>query len=39
MIQTSAQWFGVTYREDAPGVKQSIETLVEDGVYPKTVME
>lgn len=35
VIQTSAQWFGVTYREDAPGVKQSIEALVESGAYPK----
>lgn len=35
VIQTSAQWFGVTYKEDAPGVKHSIEALVESGVYPK----
>jgi Nucleotidyl transferase len=35
VIKTSAQWFGVTYREDAPGVKQSIEALIEEGVYPK----
>ncbi|MGH2566436.1 MAG: nucleotidyltransferase, partial [Ginsengibacter sp.] len=34
VIQTSAQWFGVTYKEDAPGVKQSIEALVKNGVYP-----
>ena len=35
VIQTSAQWFGVTYKEDAPSVKQSIESLIENGVYPK----
>jgi len=35
VIQTSAQWFGVTYKEDAPGVKQSIESLIENGVYPR----
>jgi Nucleotidyl transferase len=34
VIQTSSQWFGVTYKEDAPGVKQSIEALVESGAYP-----
>jgi UTP-glucose-1-phosphate uridylyltransferase len=34
VIPTSSQWFGVTYKEDAPGVKQSIESLVENGVYP-----
>ncbi len=35
VIPTSAQWFGVTYKEDAPDVKESIETLVKIGVYPK----
>jgi choline kinase len=34
VIETSAQWFGVTYKEDAPAVKESIEALVESGVYP-----
>jgi hypothetical protein len=34
VIQTSAQWFGVTYKEDAPDVKNSIESLVKRGVYP-----
>jgi NDP-sugar pyrophosphorylase family protein len=35
VIPTSSQWFGVTYREDAPVVKESIESLVESGVYPQ----
>ena len=35
VIPTSSQWFGVTYREDAPVVKESIESLVESGVYPE----
>jgi choline kinase len=35
VIPTSSQWFGVTYREDAPGVKESINALVEKGEYPK----
>ncbi len=34
VIPTSAQWFGVTYKEDAPGVKLSIDKLVADGEYP-----
>ena len=34
VIPTSAQWFGVTYKEDAPGVKESINKLVTDGEYP-----
>ncbi len=34
VIPTSAQWFGVTYKEDAPGVQESINTLVNSGEYP-----
>ncbi len=39
IITTSAQWFGVTYREDAPEVKKSIESLVEGGAYPKKLWD
>ena len=34
VITTGAQWFGVTYKEDAPVVKDSIEKLVKEGQYP-----
>ncbi|MEP7144392.1 MAG: sugar phosphate nucleotidyltransferase [Ferruginibacter sp.] len=34
VIPTSAQWFGVTYKEDAPIVKASVHKLVNDGEYP-----
>lgn len=34
VIPTSAQWFGVTYKEDAPGVQESINKLVAAGEYP-----
>jgi hypothetical protein len=34
VIPTSAQWFGVTYKEDAPGVKASLDALVNAGEYP-----
>ena len=34
VIPTSAQWFGVTYKEDAPGVKASLDELVNAGEYP-----
>ena len=34
LVPTSGQWFGVTYKEDAPFVKKSIDTLVEKGEYP-----
>ncbi len=35
VIPTSAQWFGVTYKEDAPGVQASIDKLVAEGEYPR----
>jgi hypothetical protein len=39
VIPTSSQWFGVTYREDAPAVKKSIELLVESGEYPQKLWD
>lgn len=33
VIPTAAQWFGVTYKEDAPVVKRRLEELVKDGAY------
>lgn len=37
VIPTSAQWFGVTYKEDAPGVQASIDKLVASGEYPSSL--
>jgi len=37
VIPTSAQWFGVTYKEDAPGVQESINALVAAGEYPASL--
>ncbi len=37
VIPTSAQWFGVTYKEDAPEVQASIDKLVVDGEYPPSL--
>lgn len=34
VIPTSAKWFGVTYKEDAPDVQKSLDKLISDGVYP-----
>lgn len=34
VIPTSSQWFGVTYKEDAPVVKASVDKLVENKEYP-----
>ena len=37
VIPTDAQWFGVTYKEDAPIVKEELEDLVKKGEYPENL--
>ncbi|MEY3437110.1 MAG: hypothetical protein RL335_1566 [Bacteroidota bacterium] len=37
VIRTRSSWFGVTYKEDAPAVQASIDTLVQTGVYPSNL--
>ena len=37
VIPTSSQWFGVTYKEDAEGVKKSIDDLISTQVYPESL--
>ena len=39
VIPTSSQWFGVTYKEDAPVVKACVDQLVADGVYPASLWQ
>ena len=39
IIPTASQWFGVTYKEDAPEVKKSLEALVRAGEYPEKLWE
>ena len=39
VIPTSSQWFGVTYKEDAPSVKNSIDALVNDKTYPPSLWQ
>lgn len=39
VIPTSSLWFGVTYKEDAPFVKQSLDTLIKSGEYPQRLWE
>jgi hypothetical protein len=34
VLDTSAQWFGVTYAADRSGVVERLRTLVDAGVYP-----
>jgi len=35
VIPISSLWFGVTYKEDAPGVEKSLNKLIDDGEYPE----
>lgn len=35
VIDTSSVWYGVTYREDANMVKESLKELIESGSYPQ----
>lgn len=37
VLETSAQWFGVTYKEDAPVVTESVKQQVESGAYPNSL--
>ena len=35
VIPTSSEWFGVTYKEDAPGVEKNLNHLITKGEYPE----
>jgi hypothetical protein len=35
LIPTDSQWFGVTYKQDAPGVERSLYGLIKMGEYPE----
>ena len=37
VIPTTATWYGVTYKEDVPNVKEAIKRLVERGEYPQNL--
>ena len=39
VLSTTAQWFGVTYKEDKPILVAKIEKLIEEGVYPRNLWE
>lgn len=39
VIATSAKWFGVTYKEDAPVVQENINELTASGTYPSNLWD
>ena len=34
VLETSAKWFGVTYKEDKAAAQQELSQLIKDGAYP-----
>ena len=39
IIPTTSSWFGVTYKEDAPFVKESLHQLIKNGEYPQSLWD
>jgi hypothetical protein len=39
VIPTPSQWFGVTYKEDAPKVAESLRKLITKGEYPERLWD
>lgn len=37
VLETDGKWFGVTYKEDKPGVVSSIKRLICEGAYPENL--
>ena len=35
ILETNSEWFGVTYQEDGPIVREKLKRLVAEGVYPE----
>jgi len=39
VLRTDDPWFGVTYRQDRPGVVRCIRKLIDEGVYPEKLWD
>ena len=39
VLKTDSIWFGVTYKEDKPLVREMIHTLVNKGIYPEKIWD
>ena len=35
VLNSDAQWFGVTYKQDRPYVVERIQKLIDAGIYPE----
>ena len=39
VLEVQDSWFGVTYKEDAPVVKESFKKLIDEGVYSSNLFD
>ena len=39
MLSTSAEWLGMTYREDKEKIIDKINQWIKDGIYPENLWE
>jgi len=39
VLSSDAKWFGVTYQEDKPIVQESLQKLIDAGIYPSKLWE
>lgn len=39
LLPTNDKWFGLTYKEDLPSVREAISKLTENGTYPENIMQ
>ena len=39
VLKTTANWYGVTYKEDADSVKEALKNMVDSGEYPNNLWE
>ncbi|MFH1547662.1 MAG: nucleotidyltransferase, partial [bacterium] len=38
VLENNSEWFGVTYKEDGPVVREKLSELVKNGVYPSPLI-
>jgi hypothetical protein len=38
VLTTDSSWFGITYKEDRPYAESRIRQLIEQGVYPHSII-
>jgi len=39
VLPCKEKWYGVTYQEDKPVVKQALKDMIQAGIYPENLWE